>query len=372
MSRKGENIYKRKDGRWEARYIKEYTAEGKRKYGYCYGKTYHEAKEKLAEAKTALYLGAPMPDRSGNACFSFYCEEWLHLIRDKVKESTYTKYVSMIENHICPKLGKTQIRSMSSALIARFSHELLTEKGLAPKTVRDILTLVHAVLKFINGQVPYMPKIEMAYPKENKKEMRVLTRDEQEKFMRYLMTDPDECKFGVMFALLTGLRIGELCALRWCDISLKERSVLVHSTMQRIHNTDAGETSRTKIIITEPKSNSSLRKIPLTDYTAELCVRWKPENNDAYLLTGNSDRYIEPRCLQYRLRKYTEECGLSGVHFHTLRHTFATRCVEVDFEIKSLSEILGHSSPKVTLERYIHSSFELKRSNMNKLTAIGY
>lgn len=93
---------------------------------------------------------------------------------------------------------------------------------------------------------------------------------------------------------------------------------------------------------------------------------------EAYLLTGDLDRFVEPRTLQYRLAKYTKECNLDGVYYHVLRHTFATRCVEVDFEIKSLSEVLGHSSPRITLERYVHSSMELKKENMKKLFAIGY
>jgi integrase len=108
----------------------------------------------------------------------------------------------------------------------------------------------------------------------------------------------------------------------------------------------------------------------LTDYAAELCRRWKAKNSAAYLLTGSEDHFIEPRCLQYRMKQYTKACGLENVHFHTLRHTFATRCVEVDFEIKSLSEILGHPSPTVTLERYVHSSMELKRSNMNMIVSL--
>lgn len=90
-----------------------------------------------------------------------------------------------------------------------------------------------------------------------------------------------------------------------------------------------------------------------------------------YVLTGDPVHYLEPRALQYRLSKYTEACNLQGVHFHVFRHTFATRCVEVGFEIKSLSEILGHSSAKVTLDRYVHSSMELKRANMDKLAAVG-
>jgi integrase len=119
------------------------------------------------------------------------------------------------------------------------------------------------------------------------------------------------------------------------------------------------------------KTDSSMRTIPLNDAAVILCQKKQVHDPNAYVLTGVADRFLEPRMVQYRLAKYTADCRLEGVHFHTLRHTFATRCVEVGFDIKSLSEILGHASPKVTLERYIHASMELKRTNMEKLAAVG-
>ena len=124
-------------------------------------------------------------------------------------------------------------------------------------------------------------------------------------------------------------------------------------------------------MISVPKSSTSVRVIPLNGEMTELCRKWKPLNPDAYVLTGEEKRYMEPRALQYRIGRCTKSCGLEGVHFHTLRHSFATRCVEAGFEIKSLSEILGHSSPRITLERYVHSSLDLKRENMDKLTLMG-
>ena len=130
--------------------------------------------------------------------------------------------------------------------------------------------------------------------------------------------------------------------------------------------------SRTEVVVGEPKSETSRRVIPLTKEALELCEKMNPKCPSAFVLTGQSHRFMEPRTLQYRLAKYVAECGLNDLNFHALRHTFATRCVEVDFEIKSLSEILGHSSVQVTLDRYVHSSMELKRENMSKLPAIGF
>ena len=133
---------------------------------------------------------------------------------------------------------------------------------------------------------------------------------------------------------------------------------------------DTDGESKTKIVIGTPKSDTSARTIPISDDAAELCRKMNPKSPTAFILTG-TPHYMEPRTLQYRMERYTENCGLDGVHFHTLRHTFATRCVEVGFEIKSLSEILGHANTTITLDRYVHSSMELKRDNMNKLAAAG-
>ena len=199
--------------------------------------------------------------------------------------------------------------------------------------------------------------------------MRVLSREEQARFVSYLLEDMDTCKFGVLLALFTGVRIGELCALQWGKFSLKEQTIRIDATLQRLRDTSAVGSARTRIVISTPKSDTSVRTIPVTDYTAELCGKMDPHSSAAYVLTG-TDSFMEPRTLQYRMEKYTRECGLEGVHFHTLRHTFATRAVEVGFEINSLSEVLGHAATTITLDRYVHSSLILKRDNMNKLNAI--
>ncbi len=365
MSRKGENIYKRKDGRWEARYIKGYDLSGHARYASCYGRTYREAREKKSAAEAAFLLGGA-PEEKRRRRFGFYCDEWLFLNRTRVKESTYVKYRTILEKHVKPGLGGCSMTALTTALVGQFGQELLAE-GLSPKTVRDTLTVVHSVMGYAQTQEPGLRTVKILYPKENRREMRVLSREEQRRLTTYLLTDTDKCKFGALLALLTGLRIGEICALRWGDISLAERTLTVSYTMLRLQNFDGGAEEKTRVILAEPKTGRSVRVIPLTEFAAGLCLRFRISNPEAFLLTGESDRYIEPRTLQYRLKKYTEDCGLDGVHFHALRHTFATRCVEVGFEIKSLSEILGHTSPKFTLERYVHSSMELKRANMEKL-----
>lgn len=151
------------------------------------------------------------------------------------------------------------------------------------------------------------------------------------------------------------------------NINLKERVLSINKTMLRISNNCSSACDcKTEIVISSPKSDNSVREIPIPKYIIGMMKKLK-KNNDAYLLTGLPNHYIEPRNMQYYFKTVLNKCGLRDIKFHTLRHTFATRCVENGFEIKSLSEILGHSSIKITLDRYVHSSMELKRKNMDKL-----
>lgn len=370
MSKKGENIFKRKDGRWEARYVKGHDSSGKIRYGYCYGKTYREAKEKVTQARAAaLFIQVPLP-AAVRCDFSFYCGEWLRMQHISIKESSYVKYDTILKCHILPRLGNCSPSDINTQLTEQFRAELL-EEGLSAKTVRDVLMVLHAILKYTANQFPgTFPAVEIHYPRECKKETRILTVEEQKRFVTYLQTDMDECKFGILLALLTGLRIGELCALRWENISLESRIIHIKSTMQRLKNLDGDEGGKTKILIGDPKSDTSVRTIPMSDSAVWLCRNNCPDRQDAFVLTG-SETYMEPRAVQRKLERYTRECQLENVHFHTLRHTFATRCIEVGFELKSLSEILGHSNTSITLNRYVHSSLEMKRDNMNKLASVG-
>ena len=365
---KGENIFKRKDGRWEGRYVKSRELSGKIVYGYCYGRTYREVKEKVMQLKLFDISRPPAPSGGGARRLAYYCDEWLCSCKGRLKDSTCERYRTAVDRHIIPKLGACYPQAVTDEKAAEFSSILLAE-GLAPKTVRDILNVLRLVLKFAAKQLPFgLPELSPEYPKEAKKEARVLSPEEQERLTAYLSKDMDCCKFGVILAMFTGLRIGELCALKWENISLRDRTVRVSATMQRLRSD--GGAGRTEVVIGSPKSDLSSRVIPLSESAARLCKYMEIRDRSAYVLTGTSD-FIEPRTLQYRLKKYTADCGLEGVHFHTLRHTFATRCIEAGFELKSLSEILGHATTAITMERYVHSSMKLKRENMRKLAAVG-
>lgn len=371
MSRKGENIYKRKDGRWEGRYKKGIGTDGRIVYGSCYGRTYREAKEKMEKCKLQVLTGDINKKKSSLKYFGVYCDEWLAVNRNTVRESTLAKYKVTLDNHIKPFFGGYPPQMITAEMTADFINHLLKEKNLSAKTAKDTAVVLKSILKYISKNYSGMELIDVVMPKYSAKEIRVLSQEEQQRFFEYLIADMDIYKFGVLFALMTGLRIGEVCALRVSDISLNERLVTVRETMQRIKNLDSNG-AKTKIVFTSPKSETSARVVPLTNTAYELCKE-KVSNatSNAFLLTGSETKFIEPRTLQDKIKKYSKACDIEDMHFHVLRHTFATRCVEVGFEIKSLSEVLGHSSPRITLERYVHSSIEFKKKNMAKLEAVG-
>lgn len=372
MPRKGENIFKRKDGRWEARYIKSYDASGKAQYGFCYGKSYTEAKSKVALRKAECDPISPTTNVGDAGLFGKYCEDWLADKRESVHEASYAKYRRVMERHIKPFFGNMRVSEITTEAVNVFSRALLNEKGLSAKTVRDILLVLSAALKHASQQCnDGAPQVILCYPKVPRKEMRVLSREEQLELTGFLTTNMDECKLGILLSLMTGLRIGEICALKWCAISLKSGTLRVSATMQRLPEYDReGNKGKTHVYIGEPKSKTSARVIPLSPMAVALCRRFCPLDPETYVLTGARE-FIEPRVLQRRFKKYTELCNLENVTFHTLRHTFATRCMEVGFELKSLSEVLGHASTQITLDRYIHSTIDFKRSNMQKLVAVG-
>lgn len=361
MPRRGECIYKRKDGRWEARYVREIGADGKKKYGSVYAESYRAVKD-----KQQYFMLTPVQEMrcSANVRVSELTERWLTHIRNKVKLSTYRKYEGLCRNHIQPEIGTVPLTLVSRAMIETFAekrkeHGRTQGGALSIKTVNDILIILSLAFDFAEEEYHIsMPKISLL--REEKKEARVLSLAEQNKLTVYLLSDMDIYKFGALLALHTGLRIGELCALLWEDIT--DSYIVVNKTMQRLR----GENGKTEIMIGSPKSDSSKRTVPLPEFLLPYIHRFRRPSG--YVICTLRSSHSEPRIVQQKFREITEQLDLENVTFHTLRHTFATRCVEAGFDVKTLSEILGHADVKTTLNRYVHSSFELKKMNMAKLS----
>ena len=368
MARTGENIYKRKDGRWEARYIQSYNSEGKPKYRSVYGKSHKEAKLKRLQLIHEAMSG--IGDQPATVTiFSDLVKSWLNNTKLRVKESTYARYYCQVQKHILPYLGKYQTWKITTEQIEQLVGQLLKSKkeggsGLSPKTVEDILIVIKNIFKFAKCYT-HLDLYRIKIKKEEKRPLTLTLRD-QSKLNQYLIKDPNFIKLGILLSLHTGIRIGELCALRWEDIDLKEQTIHINKTLQRIQVSSEEYTlNKTKVIITSPKSTKSIRDIYIPIFLTVLLSKMKGKAG-CYFLTGDN-KCMEPRTLNNHFKRYLKQCDIPDYNFHSLRHTFATNYIESGFDVKSLSEILGHSNVNITLERYVHSSNKLKRNNLEKL-----
>ena len=369
MARKGENIYKRKDGRWEARFIKSHQF-GKAVYGSVYGKSYSEAKKRRSEVMANLKKTEKVVALPTQPNLRQVSSMWLNSLRSTRKASTIVKYSNQLEKHILPTFGNKILSEISNEALIDFSNTLLTgDNGLSTKSASDIISRIKSIRKYalINGyDVGFVPECITIPQKQGT--IRVLSLEEETTLLDFLQKHPDLTSLGILICLFTGIRIGELCALTWNNISLDTKKLSVKRTMQRLQNLDKDAATKTYISIDEPKSKCSIRTIPIPDNIIDDLSR--AYVNDAFVLTGSRISYVEPRTMENRFKSILDKCGIEDANFHSLRHSFATRCVEVGFDIKSLSEILGHANVNITLNRYVHPTMELKRENMDKLSAL--
>lgn len=375
MPRRGENIYKRKDGRWEGRYIKGHNINGKAQYGYVYGRTYSEVKQSLRNSQSRIHNSDSSTTKT-SVSYESVLISWLESQRLNIKESTYARYHQIVYTHLIPDIGSVRIERLSTKLIENYLAQLIEygrldgTGGLSSKTTGDILAIIKATVEYAEyNNYPLQCKLDKVNIKQHKEEMRVLSVEEQQKLTLILLKDTDLIKFGVLLSLYTGIRIGELCALKWGNLSIADGVLSVRETMQRIKDTSNHSVSKTKIVITEPKSKCSVRDIPLPEFIISIAKGFQ-SSDSSYVLTGEKNRYVEPRTMQNRFKSLLRESEISDANYHALRHTFATRCIEVGFELKTLSEILGHSNVNITLNRYVHSSLDLKKENMSKVACV--
>ena len=376
MPRRGENIHKRKDGRWEGRYIKNYDVNGKAKYGSVYAKSYLEVKKKLNEKKLEATKNT-LPSKDNCTSLREVLYLWLDNNQIRLKKQTYSKYKRLIDTHIIPNIGFADIRSITSVYINKFLYEktengrLDHSGGLSPSYVRTLAFILNAALKFAarEGLCNLITGSIVAPPNRSKR-MDVLSVEEQLKLEHYICSNLNGRNIGILMSLYAGMRIGEVCALKWSDIDFEEKTIHIKNTVSRIAAAEEDITQpKTKLEITEAKTYSSNRIIPIPEILYKLFLQIKGNYYGEFVLNGSSYPYTDPRALQYVFHKSLKACGLRDINFHALRHTFATRCIESGMDVKSLSEILGHSNVNITLNTYVHSSVILKRKQMEAMVS---
>lgn len=369
MPRRGENIFKRKDGRWEAR-IAIHFENGRRAYRSLYGKTYAEAKARKEEYYS-IQSKLLSPGAKKLTAFSVLAEQWLNSIRGTVKESSYTKYHQHVHSYLLPTFGSLSISKIDLNLVNQFKDKMMTRcgklgNGLSEKTVIDALSILRMILTHAAGEgYPAMNTALIRNPRRRKGEKHVIPQDALNRLEDILLHSNENISLGILLALHTGIRNGELCGLQWNDFNFSNGTVCIRRTVERIANLDPFHPQKTKIIISEPKTETSKREIPLS---STLCryLEARKGKPDAYLLTGTC-KPSEPHTLYVRYKRFLKRNGFESYTFHALRHTFATRGIESGFDAKSLSEILGHSDVATTMRCYIHPSVEQKRKQMENL-----
>lgn len=295
--------------------------------------------------------------------FSKVCDEWMSYKKPRIKESTYSNYNFKINKYLKKTFGEKTLESVLKYDINKYIEKL--QKSLAGKTIRDITTVLKSILKYAGRKYDIDFKLDLiSAPLIFSKEVEIFEEKERRKIERYILKSNEIKDIGILISLFSGMRIGEICALRWSNIDFEKKLINVTNTVQRVY---LGK-KQTKVIVTRPKTRKSVRKIPLSKILIE---KLKPMSREypknAFVLTGQENKLVEPLGYRYTYKQFLKKCHLKYKKFHCLRHTFATRCVSVGMDIKSLSEVLGHSNVSVTLGIYVHSSYEVKKKFIDKL-----
>ncbi len=371
MPKRGENIRKRKDGRWEARYIADRDSSGKALYRSIYGRSYAETKEKLKSEQLEKKHENPITDYM---LFKELLNQWLQNNKIRYKQSTYSKYRYMIDRHIIPIMGDMKVTDVNVPMINTFLGDKMKDgslhdgKKLSPAYVRTMALIINAALNYAVIEELRSPvKSEIFKPSVKQCKITTLSHAEYNHLSEYCQEHLNYTSIGILIALNTGLRVGEICALRWKDIDTDSHLLHVNNTVSRIKNDE----DKCRWIMDTPKTASSLRDIPISETLMGALRQIFGLSNSDYIVSEN-EKFVNPKTFEYRYHKEICASRVTNVNFHALRHTFATRCVEGGMDIKTLSEILGHSNVSITLNTYVHSSLELKRSQIEKVEEFFY
>lgn len=365
MSRRGDNIRKRKDGRWEGRYILSREPNGKAIYRSVYGKTYNEVKKKLREKDTILqYQKKNTMEILDDAAIS-----WLNNIKQSKKYSTYVKYENIYTKHIKGVLGNEKLSTITEQICENFIDSKRycdTDYSieLSNSTLYSIKNVLTQIIKYGTNNKTFI--IENGqnnnYSLKKSDKNQIFTKIEQQRMFDYLVKDIDNYKLGILVCLFTGIRLGEICALRRENINLKNRTIRISETVQRIKSENAD--TKTELFVSTPKTVNSNRLVPICDTLYNLL---KDNLSEAdYVINGST--VMEPRTYQYYFKKLITKLSIDNKNFHCIRHTFATNCISNGMDVKCLSEILGHSDVKTTLNKYVHPTMEQKISQINSLS----
>lgn len=372
MARHGENIHKRKDGRWEGRYIKARTPDHKAVWGYLYGSSYAEVKQQLLwkKAEASFYQ---IDNR--NLIFSELAEQWLVSIRHGIKESTLAHYHYVLHRYLLPILGDISIQKLDEQRLEQAVLQIISpidgsHAPLGHSSAKECLAMVRRICKYavrLRLMRPILVSIKLPQPAS--RHITPFSSKEQAAVQAFVLKQPTPRKVGLLLQMQLGLRIGEVCGLQWGDFDLNTGILTIKRTVNRI----SCPGGYTKVVIQSPKTRSSHRSIPIPKKLIKLLCSLKGKtSSEAWFLSGRFDKPVEPRCYRKSIQGYLRRAAVRQLHPHALRHTFATTCLQAGCDIKTLSELLGHTDANITLKRYVHSNLTRKRAEIEQVYAVSW
>jgi len=302
-----------------------------------------------------------------------FLDEWLEkAIRASVRYSTYASYKGYIENHIKRFLGAAALSDVKPADVQEFVGELTDEGRLGARTIGLIVGVLKNAFNYAEDYelIIKNPCRRIRLPKVEEEEVVIFDDAEQTRIEQAIsVCGADDTRYyGVLFTLYTGVRIGELCALKWENIDYINRCIHVKKSLNRAAANDADD-KKTQMVECEPKTKRSKRVIQLPDFLGKILKKLQRESRSDYIFSMKSGKYVHPRTMQNLHKRLLKKAGVMYSNFHALRHTFATRAAEINTDPKTVSETLGHTGTAITLNRYTHSLREQKQRMMDGLNS---
>jgi integrase len=367
MPRRGENIYKRKDGRWEGRVL---SPEGK--YQYVYSGTYKEVKEKKKLLQEAVNRGTSIYTHTAcNAAEAF--ATWLNgNLMSRVKPSTYESYYRCITRYVIPFYQQQGHERISVQTTVDFSSRINQYQDISGSYKRKILAIYKTALReLLRGNSDYSSVLSaISMPRFTSTDVQAFTIKEQRLIEKTVIDSHDKRLLGILLCFYTGIRLGEVCGLKWGDIDFEAGAMVVVRTVSRVKDFNGTE-KKTSLMIGTPKSAHSIRKIPLPGFLLDFACKFRMDSaNENCFVLSDEETPLDPREFQKLFQVTLKRSGVKSRKFHAIRHTFATRALELGVDIKTLSEILGHSNVSITLNIYAHSMFDQKKKAIEKLNAM--
>lgn len=284
---------------------------------------------------------------------------WIEDKRPYVKRSTLAAYRLTLEKHLLPYFGDMQ--TLGEKAVQAFVLEKLGA-GLSAKTVKDILIVLKMIMKFgVKNEWMNYAAWDVRYPTPREpREVEVLTAANHKKILDYLRQHFTMQGLGIYISLTAGLRIGEVCGLRWADLNTETGTICVQRTVERIYVVE-GDSRRTELIVSTPKTRNSCREIPMSRELMAMVKPLKKVVNAAFYVLTNEETPTEPRTYRNYYKRLMNKLGMPAMKFHGLRHSFATRCIESRCDYKTVSVLLGHANISTTLNLYVHPNMEQKK-----------